>query len=119
VRDEQRFTGGELNAALTEALVGTHMKHLERAPAKASTFHNGNVVVTLMDDLLTNAEKILAREGKLRDVSEVRDLIWEQIEPDLRGAVERLTGRSVIALLSGHHIEPDITATLFFLDAPL
>jgi hypothetical protein len=35
---------------------------------------------------------------------------------DFREAVERLTGRQVIAFISGHHIDPDVAAELFILD---
>jgi hypothetical protein len=37
---------------------------------------------------------------------------------DFRAAVERLTGRKVLAFISGNHMEPDIAAELFtILDA--
>lgn len=32
-------------------------------------------------------------------------------------AVERLTGRHVVAFISGNHIDPDISTELFTLDA--
>lgn len=41
------------------------------------------------------------------------------MEADFREAVERLTGRGVLAFISGNHIGPDIAAELFILDAPL
>jgi hypothetical protein len=33
--------------------------------------------------------------------------------------VERLTGRVVVACISGNHIDPDVAAEVFILDAPL
>lgn len=56
-----RLRGGELNAALTDELVGIQTGYLGRGPKTAFTFHRGNVVVTMMHDLLTKAEKILAQ----------------------------------------------------------
>lgn len=41
------------------------------------------------------------------------------MEGEFREAVERLTGRKVLAFISGNHVEPDITAELFILDEPL
>jgi hypothetical protein len=41
------------------------------------------------------------------------------MEADFREAVERLTGRSVTAFISGNHVAPDIAAELFILDEPL
>ena len=37
-----RLRGGELNAALTSALVGIHTNYLGRGPKTASTFYQGN-----------------------------------------------------------------------------
>ena len=111
--------GGELNAALTDALVGIHTEHLGRGPANASTFHRGNVIVTLMHDVLTKVEKVLAQKGRERDVSEVRGLFRQQMEADFRAAVERLTGQTVLAFLHAHDIQPDVAAAIFILDDAL
>ncbi len=116
-RDSLR--GGELNAALTDELVGIQARYLGRGPASASTFYHGNAIVTLMRDALTKAEKILAQKGRERDVTEVRDLFRREMEADLRAAVERLTGQKVLAFLSSHHLDPDVAAAIFILDDEL
>ena len=54
------LTGGGLNTAITSALVGIHTEHLGRGPKRAPTFQYGNVLVTLMYEVLTPAEKSLA-----------------------------------------------------------
>jgi len=41
------------------------------------------------------------------------------MEQDLRAAVERLTGRRVIAFIGGNEVDPDVAAEVFVLDAPL
>ena len=41
------------------------------------------------------------------------------MEADFREAVERLTGRKVLAFISGNHCDPDTAAELFILDSPL
>jgi uncharacterized protein YbcI len=111
--------GGELNAAITSALVGIHTEYLGRGPKRASTFHHGHVLVTLMHDVLTPAEKSLTRTNQEDAVDHIRHLFQETMEADFREVVERLTGRKVLAFISGNHIEPDIAAELFILDAPL
>jgi len=116
--DEGPLKGGELNAAVTSALVGIHTQHLGRGPRTASTFHYGSVLVTLMYDVLTPAEKSLSRAGKVGAVGHMRHLLQEAMEADFREAVERLTGRKVVAFISGNHIDPDIAAELFILDEP-
>ncbi len=117
--DRHRLRGGELNAALTDALVRIQAEHLGRGPTTASTFHRGSVIVTLMHDVLTKAEKVLAQKGRGSDVTELRSLFRQQMEADFRAVVERLTGQKVLALLSANHIEPDVAAAIFILDDAL
>lgn len=116
---ESSLTGGELNAAITSALVGIHNAHLGRGPKTASTFHHGNVVVTLMNEVMTPAEKTLARTNKGDTVVHMRQLFQETMEADFTAAVERLTGHKVVAFISGNHIDPDVAAETFVLDTPL
>ena len=111
--------GGELNAAITSALVGIHTEHLGRGPSGASTFHYRDVLVTLMRDVLTPAERSLTRHNQTEAVNRMRRLFQETMEADFREAVERLTGRKVLAFISGHSVAPDTAAEVFILDAPL
>ena len=114
-----QLTGGELNAAITSAVVGIQNEYLGRGPKTASTIHYGNVVVTLLSGVLTQAERLLLSNGQGIPVTAARDLFHKTMEPELRAAVERLTGRKVIAFISGNHADPDIAAEVFVLDAPL
>jgi uncharacterized protein YbcI len=117
--DTQQLRGGELNAAVTSALVGIHTQHLGRGPTTASTFHYRNVVVTLMHDVLTQAERSLSGSDHGDSVRQIREKFQRVMEPDFREAVERLSGRRVVAFVAGNQIEPDIAAELFVLDEPL
>ncbi len=111
--------GGELNAAVTSALVGIYTQYLGRGPKRASTFHHGHVLVTLMHEVLTPAEKSLSRTRHTDAVEQIRLLFHETMEAAFREAVERLTGRKVLACINGNHLDPDIAAELFILDSPL
>jgi uncharacterized protein YbcI len=113
-----QLTGGELTAALTSALVGIHTRYLGRGPRSASTFYHGNVLVTVMQEVLTHAEKSLTRDEQIDAVKRVRLLFQETMEPDFRAVVERLTGRNVVAFISGNHIDPDLAVEVFILDGP-
>jgi len=117
--ESEQLAGGELNAAVTSALVGIHTEYLGRGPTTATTFHHGNVLVTLMRGVLTHAEKSLARADRAQVVNNIRQLFQETMEADSRAAVERLTARKVVAFISGNHIDPDIEADVFILDTPL
>lgn len=111
--------GGELNAAITSALVGIQNQYLGRGPKTASTFHHQNVLVTLMHEVLTPAEQLLAETYRRDDVTNMRHLFQQAMEGDFKAAVERLTGLTVVAFISGSHVVPDVAAELFILDLPL
>lgn len=118
-KESQGLTGGELNAAITSALVGIHNQYLGRGPKTASTFHNGNVVVTLMHDVLTRAERSLKGNQQQEEVVHMRHLFQGAMADDARAAVERLTRRKVDAFISGNQFEPDVAAEIFLLDESL
>lgn len=111
-----RLTGGALNGALTDELVSVQTGYLGRGPTTAFTFHRGNVIVTMMHDVLTKAEKALAHAGSDDEVTAAHGLFREQMEADFRAVVERLTGQKVLALLGANHIEPDVATVIFVLD---
>ena len=117
--ESERLRGGELNAAVTSALVGIHTAHLGRGPRTASTFHHGNVVVTLMQDVMTRAERSLAETGNAAAVTHMRHLFQETMQAEFNGVVAQLTGRKVVAFISGNHVDPDMAAEIFVLDAEL
>jgi uncharacterized protein YbcI len=116
---DEKLVGGRLNAALTRALVGIQMQYLGRGPKTASTFHYNNVVVTLMHDVLTAADKLVAQTHRRDAIVSIRHLYQEAMQDDFNAAVERLTEREVVAFISGNHIEPDIAAEIFILDTPI
>ncbi len=116
---DDRLDGGELNAAITRALVGIQNQYLGRGPGSASTFHYNNIVVMVMHDVLTHADKALAQADRDEAVANIRHLYQKAMEADFRAAVERLTQRTVIAFISGNNIEPDIASELFILDSPV
>jgi uncharacterized protein YbcI len=115
----RELTGGELNAAITSAIVGIHTAHLGRGPRTASTFYKDNVVVTIMHDVMTQAEKTLAQNAHADAVTSMRHLFQNTMRPDFTAAIERLTGRKVIAFISGNNTDPDIASELFILDRPI
>lgn len=102
---EPPLRGGELNAAVTSVLVGIHNEYLGRGPKTASTFHYGTVPVTLMPDVLTHAEKSVRETNQTDAVTHIR--LQETMQADVRRAVERLSGRKVLAFTSGNHIDPE------------
>ena len=117
--ESQRLHGGELNQAITSALVGIHNKYLGRGPKSALTFYHDNVVVTLMYGVLTHAEQTLSKTNQGEAVNQIRHLFQQTMNADFHEAIERLTGRKVVAFISGNNLNPDVAAEVFVLDRAL
>ncbi len=112
----QALSGGELNAAITSALVRIHHAYLGRGPTTATTFHHENVVVTLMYGVLTLAEQSLTRSGHSEGVASIRQAFQGVMESEFTEAVERLSGRSVIGFVSGNNVQSGVSSEVFILD---
>jgi uncharacterized protein YbcI len=117
--DSNPLRGGELNAAITREVIRVHNESHGRGPKKAFTVHNGNVVVTVLEEVLTPAERKLATNGESDAVLRMRHLYQHSMGPELKQSVEGLTHRQVTAFMSDNHIDPDMAVEIFILDTPL
>jgi uncharacterized protein YbcI len=111
--------GGELNAAVTSPLVGIQTHDLGRGPRRASTFYHGNVLVTLLNEVLTRAEQSLVDANQDEAVRSVRRLLDKTMAADFCAAVGAAHRPQGAALISGNHPDPDIAAEVFVLDGPV
>lgn len=117
--EPEGLTGGELNAAITREVVRIHTASLGRGPRKSFSFYNGNVVVSVLHEGLSRAERTLVDGGDAEAVRAMRKSLKRAMAEDLRESVEELTGREVVALLSDNHVDPDIAIEIFILDYPV
>jgi uncharacterized protein YbcI len=116
---EDRTTAGTLNAAIARAVVRVHREQVGRGPTKAQAFFHHNIVVVVMRDVMTQAERSLAETGRRGAVREVRRQLQTTMRPELIAAVEELTGATVDALLSDDQLDPDVSAQVFVMDRPV
>src|SRR3954470_1952092 len=86
---------GAVRSAISQAVVRIHAEHYGKGATQAKTYAWDNVIVTVLADVLTTAERTLvdvAREDAVRDV---RQVFQHTMEDTFRGAVEQITGRRV------------------------
>ena len=84
----------------------------------ATTYINDNVVVCVLEDILTVAETRQVADGDADEVIDGRVAFQNGAEDEFTAAVERLTRRSVTAFLSANQTTPGVACELFFLEAP-
>jgi len=112
------LAGGTLLEAVSNLVVGIYANHVGRGPTKARSYASGDIVVCLMEDTMTRAERTLVESGRGEAVAEVRAALRETMREEMVRGVEELTGRRVLALNSGGNLEPDVISELFLLAGP-
>lgn len=96
-----QLAGGTLNAALANEVGKLFADFTGRGARKSRAFLYQDLVICLMEDGATNAERNLSAIGKSDLVRLQRDAVQRAIAPQLIAAVERLTQRTVRTFLSG------------------
>lgn len=117
--DSKPLSGGELNAAVTREVIRVQNESHGRGPRKAFSFYNGNVLTTVMEDVLTPAERRLADSGEGEAVLHMRSLYQKSMGPALKKCIEEITGCKVLAFMNDNHLEPDMAVEVFILDRSL
>ena len=110
---------GVLRAGISRAVVGLFSEHTGRGPTKARTTIDAELIVVLLHDSMTHAEKSLAQAGKHAEVLQMRRTFQETMRPSLVEAVEGLTDRTVVSFMSANDIAPDAAAEIFVMDRPV
>jgi uncharacterized protein YbcI len=108
--------GGSLAAAISNAVVRIMADYTGRGPTKARTSIRDDLIVVLLHDTLTKAERTLRDAGRGHFVLETRQQFQETMRDDLVAAVEMLTQRKVIAFMSSNHLDPDMAAETFVME---
>jgi uncharacterized protein YbcI len=114
--ERDRSQDGELTAAISTAMVQLVRDYTGRGPTKARTTIRDNVVLVMLEDTLTKGEQALVAYGSEDKVLDVRIEFQNAMRDEAIGVIGQLTGRTVIAMMSANHIEPDLGAEVFVLD---
>lgn len=113
---EEQLSGGALNAALANELGKLVADFTGRGARRSRAFLHQDLVVCMLEDGATNAERNLVFAGKADLVRLQRDALQFAMAPQLIAAVERLTGRTVRSFLSGTDNEGTSSVEAFALE---
>ena len=95
-----RAMDGALRSAISQAIVRIHAEHYGKGATQAKTYVWDNLVVCVLRDVLTVAERTLVDLGKGETVRDVRATFQHEMASTFRAAVEELTGRRVESVMS-------------------
>ena len=108
--------GDELLAAVTEAMIEIHMRYYHRTPVSAKTQMLGeDLLACVLAGVYTDVEKTMIELQRSAVVQETRSAFQTAMQSRFIDQVELLSGRSVLAFISNHHVGPDIEIELFML----
>jgi hypothetical protein len=100
-REEETLTG-----AISAAIVGLYAAVYHHERTTATTYLNDNIVVCVLESILTSEEDVLIAGGCSNEVI------------DGRVGFQTETHRRVTAFLSANQTTPGVACELFFLDSP-
>ena len=118
------LTGDPLLVAVTDAMVALHERYHHREPVTAKTLLlGGDLLACVLGGVYTDVEKTMIELQRTTIVQETRSAFQNAMQHKFIAAVERLSGRDVLAFISNHHVGPDMEIELFMLtpgewDAP-
>ena len=110
------LTGEPLTRAISAAMVALYAEVYGHERTTASTYINDNVVVCILEDILSCTEHELVAAGGADEVIDGRVAFQSDREDDFSAAVERLTLRRVVAFMSANQTSPGLACEMFFLE---
>jgi uncharacterized protein YbcI len=112
------LSGDQLLAAVTNEMVALHERYYHRVPATAKTLMlDGDLLACVLGGVYTDVEKTMIELQRTTVVQETRSAFQTAMQHKFIATIERLSGRSVLAFISNHHIGPDIEIELFMLES--
>ncbi|HLM51618.1 MAG TPA: Na-translocating system protein MpsC family protein [Solirubrobacteraceae bacterium] len=110
--------GGEMRAALANAMVGLKKRFYGKGPTRAKAYINDVYVFCVLEGGLTRNEETLLDAGEDRLVRDYRLRFQEVMAKPSHEAVEQLTGRRVLGYHSQMVFDPFRSFEIFILDGP-
>ena len=113
---EAALSGQPLLDAVTDAMVAFHERYHHRKPVTAkSQLLGDDLLVCILGGVYTDVEKTMIELEKQTVVQETRSDFQVAMQHKFIEAVERLSGRQVMAFISNSHVGPDLEMELFML----
>ena len=111
------LTGDALLGAVTHEMVALHERYDHRTPVTAKTqLLDGDLLACVLGGVYSDVEKTMIELQRTALVQETRSAFQNAMQHKFIHAVERLSGRGVIAFICNNHVGPDMEIELFLLD---
>jgi len=115
VGDSDQKALGEMRAEISKEIVRLQAEYYGKGPTKAKTYIVDDLVVVVLEESFTRAEKTLAERGEREAIQHIRRRFQQAMADSFTSVVEQATGRRVRAFLSETDIEHDVSVETFLL----
>ncbi len=100
---------------ISRGVVAIYKDHLGRGPTSARTKIADDMVITVLEDSLTKAERKLQESNKETMVRQIRREFQDAMRNEIKALVEKTLDREVFCMLSDHSPNPDYAVELLIL----
>jgi uncharacterized protein YbcI len=115
MNEEPQQSLGEMRATISREMVRLQAEYYGKGPTRARTYIVDDLVVVVLEESFTRAEKTLAERGEREAIQHIRRRFQQQMAESFTSVVEQATGRKVRVFLSDTDIEQDVSVETFLL----
>ena len=113
--EEQQRSLGEMRAMISREIVRLQAEYYGKGPTRAKTYIVEDLVVVVLEESFTRAERTLADRGERDAIQHIRRRFQQQMAESFTSIIEQATGRKVRAFLSETNIDADVSVETFLL----
>ena len=106
---------GEMRAMISNEIVRLQAEYYGKGPTRAKTYIVDDLVVVVLEESFTRAEKTLVERGERDAVEHIRRRFQQQMKDSFTSVIEQATGRRVRTFLSETNVEQDVSVETFLL----
>jgi uncharacterized protein YbcI len=106
---------GETRAKISKEMVRLQSEYYGKGPTKAKTYIVDDLVVVVLEESFTRAEKTLVERGEREAIQQIRRRFQQQMAESFISIVEQATGRRVRVFLSETDVDQDVSVETFLL----
>ncbi len=117
--NQAAFTRGQLERQLSQKIQALYREHLGHKPSKVICQLADSKLTVIIEDSITQAEKLLAEEGCSKLAEEVRTTLSDAVLQPIQSEMEAILGVSVLDMMVDSTLETGRTGIIAILsDTP-
>ncbi len=112
----ERSSLGAMRATISNEIVRLQAEYYGKGPTKAKTYISEDLVVVVLEESFTRAERTLVERGEREAIEHIRRRFQQHMAAEFTSVVEQATGRKVRVFLSETDIDHDVSVETFLLE---